>query len=194
MPVLFVRVPDDRIGAIIGPGGSTKHEIETRTGARIDLEEDEEGIRLSVPDTADPIGLLTARDIVLAIGRGFSPPRALRLLQDGTFLAVIDIKESTGKRTKDALWRIRSRVIGAGGRARLRLEELSGCSVSVLGSTVSLIGDEKQLERAGRAVRLLLRGSEHSTVFRMLAHERRDAAVAEALAPPEEPTGPEEDG
>jgi ribosomal RNA assembly protein len=76
-------------------------------------------------------------------------------------------------------------VIGTRGQARARIEELSGCSMSVYGSTVALIGKEDQLERATQAVELLLRGSEHSTVFHLLARLRRNAAVEEALGPVE---------
>jgi ribosomal RNA assembly protein len=185
MPVLFLRIPDERVGVLIGPGGSTKREIERRTGSELSIEPDEGEVEVSSPDDTDPIGLLKARDIVLAIARGFSPERAYRLLREDTYLGIVDIKEATGKKRKDAIRRIRSRVIGTGGRARERIEELSGCSVSVQGSTVALIGQEGQLERATRAVQLLLRGSEHSTVFRMLAHDRREAAVEAALAPSE---------
>jgi ribosomal RNA assembly protein len=188
MPVLFLRIPDERVGVLIGPGGSTKHEIESQTGSQLAIAEEGE-VEVSAPDDADPIGLLKARDIVVAIARGFSPARAYRLLREDTYLGVIDIKEATGKRRKEAIRRIRSRVIGTGGRARERIEELSGCSVSVQGSTVALIGQEGQLERATRAVQLLLRGSEHSTVFRMLAHDRREAAVEEALHPTEASEG-----
>jgi ribosomal RNA assembly protein len=183
VPVMYVRVPEERLGVIIGTGGGTRRTIAERTGAEVEVEGADEAVRLSVPDSADPIGLLRARDIVLAIGRGFSPERAFRLLGENTYLAVVDIKQSTGKRTKSAIWRIRSRIIGREGRARERLEELSGCAISVQGTTVAIIGDEKQLVRASRAVQLLLRGSEHATVFRMLAHARRDAELAEALLP-----------
>jgi ribosomal RNA assembly protein len=183
MAVLFVRVPEDRVGALIGPGGATKHEIEHRTGARVEIDPEEGEVRLSVPDDADPGPALKARDIALAIGRGFSPPRAFRLLKDDTYLGLLDIKAVSGKRAKAALWRIRSRIIGENGRARERLEELSGCSVSVYGSTVALIGQERQLERATHAVELLLRGSEHATVFHMLARQRTEDARDSALAP-----------
>ncbi len=183
MPVLYVRIPDDRIGAVIGPGGATKRRLERATGSTISIEDEDEGVAIRAPDGADPIGVLRARDIVLAIGRGFAPERAERLLHEGTYLAVLDMKEMTGKRSKEALRRIRSRVIGREGRARDRLETLSGCSVSVYGRTVALIGDERQMDRARRAVTLLLRGSEHATVFRMLAHGRRTDALEEALRP-----------
>jgi ribosomal RNA assembly protein len=179
MPTLFARVPDDRIGVVIGPGGRTKREIASLTGTEIEVDTAEGEVQLTGPD-ADPTGVLKARDIVVAIARGFSPSRALRLLKENTFLAVVDIKFTTGHREKAALRRIRARAIGTRGKARSRIEELSGCSMSVYGSTVALIGEEDQLERASHAVELLLKGSEHSAVFHYLARARRDAALADA--------------
>jgi ribosomal RNA assembly protein len=181
MPVLYARIPEDRIGVLIGPGGRTRRAIAAATGAEVKIDAEDGEVTVSGPET-DPVSALKARDIVLAIGRGFSPERAMRLAQENAFLGVLDIKFTTGHREKAALRRIRARVIGSRGRARSRIEELSGCSMSVYGSTVALIGNEEQLERATRAVELLLRGSEHSTVFHMLARLRRDAALQEATS------------
>jgi ribosomal RNA assembly protein len=185
MPVLYARVPEDRIAVLIGAGGRTRRTIAERTSASLEIDTEDGEVRIEGPDS-DPMGALRARDIVLAIARGFSPERAMRLLKENTYLGVLDIKFTTGKHEKSALRRIRSRVIGTKGRARARIEELSGCSVSVYGSTVALIGEEEQLERATRAVEMLLRGSEHSTVFHLLARLRRDAAIAEATAGPDD--------
>ncbi|MGI0054991.1 MAG: KH domain-containing protein [Thermoplasmata archaeon] len=180
MPVLYARIPEDRVGVLIGEKGRTRAEISARTRARLAIDSEEGEVQIS-SDDSDPDAALRARDIALAIGRGFSPPRALRLARDGQMLAILDIKFETGKRNKAALRRIRARVIGTRGRARARIEDLSGCFVSVYGSTVSMIGDLDQIDRARRAVELLLRGSEHSTVFHMLARLRFDAAVTDAL-------------
>lgn len=189
MPVLYVRIPEDRVAVVIGPGGRTKREIATRTRTEVTIDAAEGEVEVTSPDT-DPIAAIVGRDIVHAIGRGFSPARAFRLLKENTYLAVLDIKFTSGHRDKAGLRRIRARVIGTSGKARTRIEELSGCSVSIYGSTVALIGEDEQLERATRAVEMLLRGSEHATVFHYLARERRDAAAAEALGP----AGPDRDG
>jgi ribosomal RNA assembly protein len=181
MPTLYARIPEDRVGVVIGPGGRTKRSIANSTATEVDVDADEGEVRLVSPDT-DPMGAIKARDIVLAIGRGFSPERAMRLLKENTFLGVLDIKLTTGHREKAALRRIRSRLIGTHGRARSRIEELSGCSVSVYGSTVAMIGEEEQLERATRAVELLMKGSEHSTVFHLLARLKQDDALREATS------------
>src|SRR5271157_2856079 len=181
MPTLYARIPEDRVAVVIGPGGRTKKAIATATATRIEIDADEGEVCVMGPDT-DPMGVLTARDIVLAIGRGFSPERAMRLLKENTYLGILDIKFATGHREKAALRRIRSRVIGTRGRARTRIEELSGCSMSVYGSTVALIGEEEQLDHATRAVELLVKGSEHSTVFHLLARLKRDDAIKEATS------------
>ncbi|MGI0131068.1 MAG: KH domain-containing protein [Thermoplasmata archaeon] len=185
MPVLYARIPEDRIGVLIGPGGRTKQEIRVRTRTQIEIDADDGEVKITGPDS-DPIAAVKARDIVLAIGRGFSPERAMRLLKENAYLGILDIKFTTGKREKSAVRRIRARAIGTRGRARSRIEELSGCSMSVYGSTITLIGDEEQLDRATRAVELLLRGSEHASVFHFLARARRDSAV-EALVGPAAP-------
>lgn len=184
MPTVYVRIPDDRIGVVIGTQGATKRTLEERTGTAISIDPEEGEVEIASRVEGDPTGVLTARDVVLALGRGFSPPRAFRLLKEGVYLGVLDIKQISGKREKAAIWRIRSRVIGERGRARTRIEELSGCAVSVYGSTVALIGDEKQLARATRAVQLLLRGSEHSAVFHLLARLREEDLAGEAMAEP----------
>ncbi len=176
MPTMFVRIPEDRVGVLIGPNGSTKREIArwTRTIVEIDAEEGE--VTVTGADD-DPSGVLTARDIVAAIGRGFSPERARRLLTPETYLGVVDLKQATPHREKSALRRIRARLIGSDGRARRRIEELSGASVSVYGSTVAVIGTERQIEHAVQAIEMLVRGSEHSTVFHLLARWRRTDAL-----------------
>ncbi len=182
MTTVFVRIPEDRVGVLIGPGGQTRRELAAATHTEVTIESDDGEVRIDGPDD-DPDGVLRARGVVLAIGRGFSPPRAARLLKPETYLGILDIKVTTGHRDKAGLRRIRSRVIGTRGQARARIEDLSGCSMSVYGSTVALIGTEEQLARATRAVELLLRGSEHATVFHLLARLRRDAALEEALGP-----------
>jgi ribosomal RNA assembly protein len=189
MPTLFVRIPEDRVGVLIGPGGKTKHDVEQRTKTHLVIDPSDGGVSVTSPDESDPLGVLQARDMVLAIARGFSPERAARLMKPDTFLGVIDIKRVTGRRQKGQMWRVRSRLIGQNGKARSRIEELSGCSMSIYGNTVALIGQEKQLERATRAVEMLLRGSEHSVVFHMLARLRDDAALAAAMGTAEIPEG-----
>lgn len=181
MTELVVRIPEERVGVLIGPGGVVKKAIETRSGAKLEIDDDGNSVVVRSPPTEDPWGALKARDVVLAIGRGFSPERAFRLFQGESYLTVLDMKEISGKRTKEAMRRLRARLIGEHGRARSRVEELSGCSVSVYGASVALIGTAEQLERGARGVRLLLRGSEHGAVYSYLERARlRELQAPEA--------------
>jgi ribosomal RNA assembly protein len=191
MTSAFARIPDDRVAVVIGREGRTRAEIARRTGTELRIDTEEGEVEIEGPDT-DPIAVLKARDIVLAIGRGFSPERAFRLLGEDCFFGVVEIKSISRQHERSGLRRVRARLIGTDGKARRRIEELSGASMSVYGSTVGLIGNERQLEHATRAVELLLRGSEHSTVFHMLSRIRREEALEEALAPAPSLDGPPE--
>jgi ribosomal RNA assembly protein len=180
MTVTFVRVPEERLAVVIGARGATKRDIERLSGTRLTVLAEDHSVRIQGPDGGDPWGALKAREVVTALGRGFSPPRAFRLFQEERYLMVLDMKEISGKRTKDALRRLRSRLIGHHGRARERLEELSGCLVSVYGTSVALIGSDEELLRGRRAVTMLLRGSEHSAVFHYLERARLESRLAVA--------------
>jgi ribosomal RNA assembly protein len=181
MTVVHVRIPEERLPVLIGTKGAVKQALERATGTQVEIDREDQNIRISSPPGGDPVAVLKARDVAQAVGRGFSPERAFRLLKEDTYLSVLDMKEVTGKHTKEAMRRLRARLIGTSGRSRGRIEELSGCSVSIYGSAVALIGNADQLERASRGVRMLLRGSEHSSVFGYLEKARRQSLLTPAL-------------
>lgn len=183
MTEIFVRIPEERIAVLIGTAGAVKKAVELKSGSHLVVDRDDNSVLVTSPPESDPWGAMKARDVVLAIGRGFSPERAFRLFGGEHYLSILDMKEISGKRTKDALRRLRARLIGEHGRARERLEELSGCSVSIYGSSVALIGTAEQLDRGVRGIKLLLRGSEHGAVYSYLERARQRAITA-----PEEPT------
>jgi ribosomal RNA assembly protein len=189
MTVVHVRIPEERIPVLIGTGGAVKRALESRSGATVEIDPEDQTIRISAPPGGDPIGVLKARDVAVAVGRGFSPERAFRLLREDTYLAVVSMKEASGKQTKEAMRRLRARLIGTSGRARSRMEELSGCSLSIYGASVALIGTAEQLERGTRGVQMLLRGSEHSSVFGYLNRARRQSLMGPGM-PRDDPSGP----
>jgi ribosomal RNA assembly protein len=101
---------------------------------------------------------------VKAIGRGFSPERAFRLLNEDEQMEIIELKGFTDKKMRV----IKSRLIGTKGKTRKEIEKWSGCSVSIYGKTVSLIGNYKQIEVAREAVNMIIRGVKHSKVYGFL--------------------------
>ncbi|NLI74155.1 MAG: RNA-processing protein [Euryarchaeota archaeon] len=172
----LVRIPKDRVGALIGEKGKTKEIIERRTGVGLDI--DSEG-EVSIGDNAeDPLAALKVVDLVRAIGRGFAPHRAMRLLDEDEYLEVLEISDYIGKKS-DNLSRVRSRLIGTNGKTRKIIEDLTGANMSIYGSTVALIGNSVQLPIAKKAVEMLLRGSKHSNVYRYLERSRATLRIAE---------------
>jgi len=166
---LFVRIPKERIGVLIGQDGRIKREIESRTGTRLLIDSETGEVTIEVAE--NPLGGLQALEVVKAIGRGFSPERAFRLFEEDQYLDIIEIKDFVGDSEK-AMQRMRGRVIGESGKMRRTIEQMTGAYVSVFGKTVSIIGDPEQIRTARTAIQMLLSGSEHSSVYRFLEREK----------------------
>ena len=171
----FVKVPRERIGALVGPDGRVKANIEKKLSIRLRIDSQTGDIQITLMPTAqDPTVLFRAKEIVTAIGRGFSPEHAFRLLEDDeTMLEVIDLRETVGRSQSD-MKRLKGRVIGKEGKTRRIIEELTEANISVYGHTISIIGEIDQVEIAKEAVRMLIRGSLHGTVYRFLHRKRRE--------------------
>ncbi len=171
---LYVKIPMERVGVLIGEKGSIKKQIEEATATKLNIDSKTGGVEITQdPSAPDPAGILKARDLVLAIGRGFSPQRAFRLLEEGQLLEIIDLKQYVGD-SKNALIRVKGRIIGENGKARRTIEEYSGAYISVYGHTVSIIGDYDQARIAREAIEMLIRGAQHGTVYRFLEKARRE--------------------
>ncbi|EEB74335.1 KH domain-containing protein [Thermococcus sp. AM4] len=171
----FVRIPKERIAVLIGRKGKTKREIEERTGTKIEVDsETGEVFITSTKETKDPLAVWKARDVVLAIGRGFSPERAFRLFNEGETLEIVNLTDIVVGNEKNALPRVRGRIIGRRGRTREIIEEMSGADVSVYGKTVAIIGNPIQVEVARTAIEKLAKGSPHGVVYRYLERRKKD--------------------
>lgn len=168
----ILKIPKERIAALIGKEGRQKLELERLTNARIDVDSETGEVEIKLIGAQDPLLELKLVNVVRAIGRGFSPENARALLKDEYYFEVLSIKDYVGKRPKH-IARLKSRVIGTRGRTRRLIEELTGAKVSIYGSTVSIIGDYEQASAAKNALDMLLSGRKHSTVYRYLEKLRR---------------------
>jgi ribosomal RNA assembly protein len=178
--MLYVKVPKERVGVLIGPDGKTKKLIEENTGVMLQIDSKEGDITIIPKEEAMADGMvgLAARDIVKAIARGFSPDRALALKDEDMYFALMDIRDFVGKSPKH-IKRIRGRLIGTNGKTRRIIEELSGAEMSVYGNTVALIGDLDSMDVSKRAVEMILDGSEHRAVYKYLEGQRRELKFRE---------------
>ena len=171
----FIRIPHERIGVLIGPNGMVKSEIEKKLGVELEIDSSTGDVTIRLkPENTDPSKLFRAKEIVTAIGRGFSPEKAFRLIrEEDAVIEIIDLRQIFGKSESD-LKRVRGRIIGREGKTRRIIEELTETHVSVYGHTVGIIGSFELVQIAREAIQMLIKGAMHGTVYRYLHRKRRE--------------------
>jgi ribosomal RNA assembly protein len=171
----FVRIPKERVGVLIGPEGTVKRGIEERLQVKLEIESETGGVQIILAEKAtDPSLILRSKDVVTAIGRGFAPEQAFRLIRnEETIFDFIDLRVIFGRSDTD-IRRIKSRIIGMNGKTRRTIEELTEADVVVYGHTVGFIGTFEEVDVARNAVQMIIQGSEHHTVYNFLQKKRRD--------------------
>jgi len=171
----FIKIPVDRIGALIGPEGRVKANIEKKLNVELEIDSSTGEVTITLdPNAQDPSLLFRAKEVITAIGRGFSPERAFRLIRnEDTMLEVIDLRRTIGKSPAD-IQRLKGRIIGKAGKTRRIIEELTDADISVYGHTVSIIGSFDETDAAREAVLMMIKGSQHRTVYRFLQKKRQE--------------------
>ncbi len=167
-----VKVPRERVGVLIGKGGKVKEAIEKKCGVTIEVDSGYGDVIVKNASRPEDMQPFKAVEMVTAIARGFSPQRTNRLLEDENMLDVVELKDFVGK-SGSALERIKGRIIGADGKARRNLEQLTGVYISVYGHYVAMIGNLNELRLARDAIERLAAGSTHKSVYNMLQEARR---------------------
>lgn len=155
-----VRVPEERVAVLIGSGGETKDDLEDLTDCEVSIEGN------SVRIEGDPLEEMDAHRIVKAIGRGFNPDKAFRMVERDVTFHMLDITDYA--ETKNSESRLKGRVIGRAGEARKHIEKMTEVDISVYGKTIGMIGKAQNIEVAMEAIRMLLQGSSHSTAYNYL--------------------------
>ena len=168
-----IKIPKERIGALIGKRGKVKQQIEKRCGVAIEIDSETGDALVSMSKPAEQMEAFRAIEVITAISRGFSPERAYHLFEDEEIMfQQLDLHDYAGK-SPSTLARIRGRIIGEGGKARRMIEDLTGSYVSVYGHTVAFIGNYREVKLATDAISMLAKGSMHKTVYSMLQGVKR---------------------
>jgi len=150
-----VRIPEERKAALIGRNGSTKNKIEKIAGIQLEIHEND------VEIIGEDLNVIYARDIIKAIGRGFSPKEALKLLDDDYQLLVLNARDYTTRNLEPVI----ARLIGTGGKTRRIIEEYTRTHISIYGKTVSIIGTAQDVHIASEAIEMLINGAPHKNVY-----------------------------
>jgi ribosomal RNA assembly protein len=178
---VYAMIPRDRIGVLVGPKGAVKSTIEQKLFVDLKIDSDSGSVDIGVrPDSPDPSAALRAKDLVLAIGRGFSPPRAFSLFNEDMTFDIVDLHDYFGKNEAE-IKRVDGRIIGREGKSRRNLEQLTGTLISVHGHTVSIIGTFESVSMAKDALEKLIEGRQHGTVYKFLRKKRSQTKKEKAL-------------
>lgn len=149
-------VPQNRIKVI--KDAKTRSQITKSLNVKLSFQENSALIE------GEGLELYQAKNIVKAIGRGFSPENAFRLLKEDEMIETIELNQINENKLKI----IKSRLIGTNGKTWKMIENFSGCCLSIYGKTVSIIGNYEQLNIAREAIQMIIRGSKHSKVYSFL--------------------------
>ena len=175
----YLKIPQNRVGALIGANGEVKKSIENLTGTILDIDSDDGTVYISPrEDMEDPLGVWNANHIVKAIARGFNPEVAKKLIHDDIYLEIMKLPLYVGK-SKKALARYKGRIIGKDGKTRELITELADVDMAIYGKTVSFIGEMDNVMIAKEAVEMILNGSRHKSVYSFLENKKETLKLKE---------------
>jgi len=179
----YVKVPQDRVGALVGREGSTKKRIEEKL--EVELEIDQEGEVTVEGVGEDPLAEWKARDIVKAIARGMNPEKAILLASDRYVLEVIPLNKLLS--TRREIRRQKGRIIGTSGKTRKFIEETTSSHIAIKGKSVAIVGEMEEVDVAKEAVLMLAEGKPHKVVYKYLQDKKRELKEKRMLELWEEP-------
>ena len=172
----IVRIPQNRIGILIGPKGATKKELEKTFGVSITV--DEEGCVVICGE--DGLGLWIASKAVKGIARGFNLESVKELAKEDYDLIVINLENSIGKKSKN-IERYKARIIGQGGKTKKYIESITSVNICLFGKTVSIIGRNQDIHNANEAIGIILDGAEIKTLYAFLHKVKAEKEESELL-------------
>ncbi len=155
-----VRIPENRVGAVIGENGETKKEIQKVANIELEVKDNLATIE------GEPLDEMNAQKVVKAIGRGFNPKKALKLVEKDKTLHLINIKDFT--ETKNSQNRLKGRVIGRNGETRKHLEKQANVEIAIYGKTIGIIGYAENIHIVTESIKMLLQGSTHATAYQYI--------------------------
>ncbi|MBI2040966.1 MAG: RNA-processing protein [DPANN group archaeon] len=158
-----ILVPRTRVAVVIGPKGATKVTLEQLGNVKITVKNN-----LVEVEGTDALEVMIAKNVVDAVGRGFSPESAKLLFKEDYAYEKLSLPDY-GHKKQSHQQRVRGVVIGANGKAKNLIARETGAEIVVQGKTVAILGKYDAVEKARQAVEMLLTGRRHATVYRFLS-------------------------
>ena len=164
-----LKIPKGRVAVLIGKMGKDKRTIELKTKTKIKINSKEGD---AIIEGEDGLNCYLTKSILQAIARGFNPTGALKLLDEDYCYESLDLKEFTRKTEKDQR-RVKARVIGSKGKAKIFIENKTNTDLSIYGKTVGIIGKIEDVQLAKQALINLVQGSKHGKVYGFIERTKK---------------------
>ena len=116
--------------------------------------------------------------VLNAIDIGFNPRVALLLKDPDYMIEKINIKDYV---RHSRVSTVKGRLIGREGKAKAQLANLTDCDIVVFDNTIAIIGLTEDVDIASKAIRSLIKGSPHTSVFQYLEKYRKIKKEKELL-------------
>jgi len=168
---MYVTVPDERIHIV----KSLLPRLEEISNTKITLDEKTKSINVT-PTYNNAYEAMKVVSVIKALGLGFEPEEAMKLMRDDYIFEEINLKEVSN--SQDDLKRIKGRIIGEGGKTKKIIQEYTGVKIIVTDHSVGIIGNIEQVDITKRAIQLIIKGKEHSSVYKYLDKAERDLSLS----------------
>lgn len=132
-------------------------------GPSTTIDVDEQAKIVRVEDENDPIRERRIAEAFRLIDFGFEKSDIEKYVQEGVYFRQINLSEYT--RNDNSLRRYKSRIIGADGRTRELMEELTGASIQIGKKEIGIIGSYQEIEAVRTAITMVIQGAPHRTVY-----------------------------
>jgi ribosomal RNA assembly protein len=141
-------------------------EIEQKLGVKVEVDTESGGVKVTYePQKAENFILM--KKVFDALNAGFYEEVHELLTNENYDIEVIDLTYYVGK-SKNDLVRIKGRIIGEKGKAKANIENYTKCKLSIYENKVGILGPSEFTNLAKEAVEKLIKGYQHSTVYKFL--------------------------
>lgn len=162
-----IRIPEERVGVFLAKNGEIKKRLEKLTKSKININKEGE-----IEIVGESIAEFFLKDIIKAIGRGFSPKDSEKLMKEDYCLEIINLKEIC--RNEKDLHRVKARIIGEKGKMKKEIEYATDSKISVCGWTIGIIAPFETMHYAKKAINKIIKGAFLNTVFNDLAKYKKE--------------------
>ena len=155
--------------------------IEEEFGVKIIVDNNKGEVTIVPGNNTNFDQLMKAKNIIEAISYGFDYNDAQNLRNDDYTLEIIDLRDYVDKDKSNHISRIKARIIGEDGRAKRVFQELTDTNIVVGDKYIAILGPYENVKTAREAIEMLIRGRQHSTVYRWIQNWRRESRYRELM-------------